>query len=396
MDPLQGIQTVANELMRHGQAAHDTLVDHLAKYPNLPFGIDDMMQGKLPTVAEFSAAAAVATRDAYSSIRMLVKSVPEDLQRDFKAVVALFSELVQDLHPINDQQVFRVTAGNVSRPFLEGMMAAERVKRFADENDLHTRLGTVTPNRAIYALRDPHMDGALISIQTAFTSGLPNNIGAIIAAKDKVTATPDTAAFYSVSNWERVGGMPIGKPFILEVAEKISRERPEINNFVTLSPMPGFRQWLGKADEATLVESGATRGMQHSLSEVRAAAFAAQSLDVLKQSPTYIDLQKLAAHYVTSGRMVNGSFEAADSVANFHPRNGARFERLLPGADDSAQGFQASFGFMANYQYRLADLETNAKAFRQGNMARSEAVQHILNDKAPTSPRSRGTGLAPA
>ena len=59
--------------------------------------------------------------------------------------------------------------------------------------------------------------------------------------------------------------------------------------------------------------------------------------------------------------------EPLDAVARFHLGNGARLERLNWLADLSERGLNHSAGVMANYEYRLSDVEENHEAFAREN-----------------------------
>ena len=66
-----------------------------------------------------------------------------------------------------------------------------------------------------------------------------------------------TAVFYSISNTQRgLGGISFGSFLIKQVVEELRRELPKLENFVTLSPVPGFMQWLKQAERC----SGLRRG----------------------------------------------------------------------------------------------------------------------------------------
>lgn len=50
---------------------------------------------------------------------------------------------------------------------------------------------------------------------------------------------------------------------------------------------------------------------------------------------------------------------AFNSVANFHLKNGAQIYRVNFKGDMSDNGWRSSYGFMVNYGYNLAELESN-------------------------------------
>ena len=41
-----------------------------------------------------------------------------------------------------------------------------------------------------------------------------------------------------------LSGIELGNSLILQVVNELKKEFPELNDFVTLSPIPGFRKWL--------------------------------------------------------------------------------------------------------------------------------------------------------
>src|SRR4029079_3733575 len=58
------------------------------------------------------------------------------------------------------------------------------------------------------------------------------------------------------------GGISFGSFLIKQVVEELRRELPKLDTFITLSPVPGFMQWVKQAedfrvtdDERTLLES---------------------------------------------------------------------------------------------------------------------------------------------
>jgi malonyl-CoA decarboxylase len=71
-------------------------------------------------------------------------------------------------------------------------------------------------------------------------------------------------------------------------------------------------------------------------------------------------------------------------VARFHLGNGASLERLNWMGDTSEQGMSRSAGIMANYVYRLGELERNhERYFREQLVAASSAVEKLARECAP-------------
>ena len=52
------------------------------------------------------------------------------------------------------------------------------------------------------------------------------------------------ANFYSISTQRGLSGVELGSFLIKRVVSELHEEFPNIKKFCTLSPIPGFRQWL--------------------------------------------------------------------------------------------------------------------------------------------------------
>jgi malonyl-CoA decarboxylase len=86
-----------------------------------------------------------------------------------------------------------------------------------------------------------------------------------------------------------------------------------------------------------------------------------QSVDAASASPAVRnELSSLCALYLLDAKRQK---EPLDPVARFHLANGARLERLNWMGDTSIAGLDRSLGLMANYVYRLADVEKNHEAY---------------------------------
>ena len=150
------------------------------------------------------------------------------------------------------------------------------------------------------------------------------------------------------------------------------RELPKLENFVTLSPVPGFMQWLKQATDVPVSdEERALLAISTSRTGSRTPELAAQLRAVL---------EPLAAYYFLKARTPKGRL--IDSVARFHLGNGARLERIDWLGDLSPKGLRESAGIMVNYLYRLDDIEKNHEAYaNQGEIAASSAVKKLLKNE---------------
>ena len=254
---------------------------------------------------------------------------------------------------------------------LEQIIRYEAVHEIHDWNDLRRRIDPV--DRRCYAFFHPALvDEPLIFVEVALTESIPGAIAPLLAADRRPVPVERarTAVFYSISNTQRgLGGISFGSFLIKQVAEELRRELPKLENFVTLSPVPGFMQWLKQANEVPV--SDEERVLLENLDKpdwFENAELGAQLRAVL---------EPLAAHYFLKARTSKGRL--IDSVARFHLGNGARLERINWLGDVSAKGLRESAGIMVNYLYRLEDIEKNHEAYaNQGEVIASSAVKKLL------------------
>jgi malonyl-CoA decarboxylase len=241
----------------------------------------------------------------------------------------------------------------------------EQIIRYEAVHEIH--------DRRCYAFFHPALvDEPLIFVEVALTESIPSAIAPLLA-KDRQPVPVErarTAVFYSISNTQRgLGGISFGSFLIKQVAEELQRELPKLENFVTLSPVPGFMPWLKQAADIPVSdEERALLGQLDDPAWIDNAELVAQLRSVL---------EPLAAHYFLKARTPKGRL--FDSVARFHLGNGARLERIDWLGDLSPKGLRESAGIMVNYLYRLDDIEKNHEAYvNQDEIVASSAVKKLL------------------
>lgn len=266
---------------------------------------------------------------------------------------------------------------------LEKLMRYEAVHEIGSWNDLKNR---VDADRHCYAFFHPNMeDEPLIFVEVALVKGMSDNVQSLLDPAGPVEDPDraDTAIFYSISNCQRgLDGVGFGGFLIKRVATDLAHDLPNLKTFATLSPLPDFRRWLDHHIER---RSRAVLG-DHDSSALIALARTSTGLDALRvllDRPGWHEddavatvlrpiLIHLAARYLLRSRRRGHAF---DRVAHFHLTNGARVERLNWLADTSERGFRQSAGIMANYRYRLADVERQHENYcSKGRAAASSAV----------------------
>ncbi len=330
---------------------------------------------------------------------------------------------------------------------LEKLIVYEAVHEITGWSDLRRRLA---PDRRCFAFFHPALPGEpLIFVEVALTEGLATAVQPLLARDDETGAATldaerraraeraDTAIFYSISNCQDgLRGVSFGNFLIKQVVEELKTELPQLRRFATLSPVPGFRRWMEQrladaasppaedlappapTDAAAPAEASpaavpparpalrpvpppvpppllrddeveALRGScEHAgdpLSLWRDALAAAPWLDDAGQGEAVRrPLLRLCAAYLTDSRDGRGP---ADPVARFHLGNGAQLERINWLGNVAPRGIGESYGLMVNYLYAPDRIEANHEGFVHGKVARSAAVDALLDPPRPNGAR---------
>lgn len=267
---------------------------------------------------------------------------------------------------------------------LDKIIRYEAVHEIHDWDDLRSRIDP--PDRRCYAFFHPALaNEPLIFVEVALTREIPDAIGPVLAGErvqlDAAQAT--AAAFYSISNCQRgLQGVSFGNFLIKQVVDELARDLPDVETFVTLSPVPGFTAWLRRLAENES-EGLPGREAQATIGRLEDEAWHGDPAAVAALQPV---LLRLAAHYLLVAKDPRG--EPVDPVARFHIGNGARLERLNWLGDDSRKGIAQGAGLMVNYRYDLKHLERNHEAYaNHGEIAAANAVTRLL--KAPSHSEAR-------
>jgi malonyl-CoA decarboxylase len=261
---------------------------------------------------------------------------------------------------------------------LERIIRYEAVHEIKNWDDLRNRLAS--PDRRCYGFFHPQLtDEPLIFVEVALTEQIPQAIAPLLALDRTPIRADDatTAVFYSISNTQRgLGGISFGNFLIKQVVEELKRELPNLDTFVTLSPVPDFARWL-KAERASEKSAVLTPAMNETLAALDQPGWHEEAETAESVRAVLIPL---AAHYFLKARDARGRL--VDSVARFHLGNGARLEQLDFLGDVSEKGMQQGFGLMVNYLYDLDEIESNHEAFvEKGTVAAAPAVKKLLKAK---------------
>jgi len=270
---------------------------------------------------------------------------------------------------------------------LEKLIVYEAVHEIRGWTDLKNRLEA---DRRCFAFFHPRMpDEPLIFVEVALTRGIADSIHPLLDESaplgDPMGA--DTAIFYSISNCQKgLAGISFGNFLIKRVVDSLAAELPRLKAFATLSPSPGFRNWLDELLAAG--ENGVLSVAEQRAIDALPNGSGASGLRQLLGSPGWHEsepimralrapLLRLCARFLMLEKTAAG--RARDPVAHFHLSNGARLERLNWAADLSPKGLQQSAGIMMNYLYRLSEIESNHEAYTaEGMIAASTAIRTLI------------------
>jgi malonyl-CoA decarboxylase len=262
---------------------------------------------------------------------------------------------------------------------LEKIIRYEAVHAIENWDDLRNRLAP--PDRRCYAFFHPQLvDEPLIFVEVALTKMIPDAIAPLLDLSRPVINAADatTAVFYSISNTQKgLGGISFGNFLIKQVVEELKQDLPNLQTFVTLSPVPGFAGWLARERQR---EGGIFDAAQQ------------ETLSLLDQGDWWEDkasadrlrevMLPAAAYYFLVARDSRG--RQIDPVARFHLGNGARLEQLNFAGDLSEKGLQQSHGLMVNYLYALDEIESNHEAFAEkGTVVAAPAIRKLAKSRAP-------------
>jgi malonyl-CoA decarboxylase len=153
------------------------------------------------------------------------------------------------------------------------------------------------------------------------------------------------------------------------VVQELQADFPSIKQFVTLSPIPGFKRWLDSdADAETGTDSA-------ELVELKTKM---RSLDIVAENVADHEeaIRKLVLNYLLLAK--KGKYPL-DPVARFHLGNGAQVHQIHASADLSDKGLAQSYGTMVNYLYDLRYIERNHEQYvTEGNIEFNDKLKASL------------------
>ena len=251
---------------------------------------------------------------------------------------------------------------------LDKIVEYEAVHEIRDWDDLRRRLDPA--DRRCYGFFHPSTgDEPLIFVEVALCKGVPRKIGPLLSVDtDNPVGGFDTAVFYSISNCQKgLTGVSFGNFLIKQVVQELHHELPDLDRFVTLSPMPGLAKWIDKAANENAEIAGVVE-------QLRSGEWQQDESTRAALEPT---LKSLSADYLHAKSSSSGG--PIDPVARFHLGNGACVHSLNWPADTSQNGIENSYSAMVNYLYEPDKIDDRHEKFvDEGKIALGEELQRSL------------------
>jgi len=281
-------------------------------------------------------------------------------------------------------EIRRISYGDSTPSMLMRIVQKEAVHPIRTSQELHDRLGK---GKRVFALFSPLLpDRPLVFCHVALTDEVPDTLEFAVACTQE--DDPKVATFYSITNGETgLVGLQLGSFLLKRTQVKLKVHFPSITGFVTLSPMPNFRQWAESYIMKTLDKNseffapgtsspnqasniGISSELVHLCQllgekDPKSESFLTKldtAIDTAMQSDTdscetRAVVERLLCRLANQYLLPGGDGELSKCrVARFHLGNGAEVYRINVRADLSERGMNQSFGFMVNYRYDISDV----------------------------------------
>lgn len=291
-------------------------------------------------------------------------------------------------------QLKRITFDDSSGDVLESIVRGETVVKVRSLSDLKKKLQN--NSRRVYGLFHYSNLNPLVFVSVAYTKELASSLSYI----DKLTGTdihPNCAIFYSINSpFSSLSGLDLAQRLIKSVSSDIIQNFPSIQIQSTLSPIPGFRNWVNTIIENKDSNFNIEFPDIHKRKIIEISnnfpticsplSSNCNNLDIMKWIYTVLTIEPinkenvnhwildddftklienplmwLCTHYLLVEK--NKSLLPLNDVARFHLRNGASLHRINWLANLSKSGLESSFGMMVNYLYEPDKMEERSTIF---------------------------------
>ncbi|XP_052240597.1 malonyl-CoA decarboxylase, mitochondrial-like [Dreissena polymorpha] len=346
--------------------------------------------------------------DMRADILNMLSTTSSDLDRaHLEALQSCLRELLSLWFTMGFLQLERAT-WHSSCDMLQKISEYEVVHPVRHWADMKRRVG---PYRRCYVFTHNSMPREpIVVLHCALTKDIASSIHSILdmrgySEKTEMDLTPPmeevekaehitTAMFYSVTSTQKgLQGVDLGNYLIKRAAVELQKEWPQITQFSSISPIPGFRDWLtgeinrqcGALKDCSLKEEQYLITQNEISSLCTTDSIKPEALMALERLKDHVInvtwtrdqdivtavkpiLMRLCARYLYREKRRG---YALNTVANFHLQNGAVLWRLNWAADNSSRGLSSSCGLMVNYRYFLQDTVTYSQEYIEHKQIRA-------------------------
>jgi len=309
-------------------------------------------------------------------MRAEIISLGSESDKDLRKVERDIKHLLTSWFDVGFLKLKQITWDS-SASLLEKLIEYEAVHEIASWEDLKNRLAE---DRRLFAFFHPNMPNEpLIFVNVALLKGLATNIQQLLDAEAPIANNreADTAIFYSISNAQTgLVGIGFGNFLIKRVVSEVKKELPQLKQFATLSPIPGFKSWLDK-QLANPPPEFLPLAIDPDLQAILKSPDWHQNEKLYKSIEPI--MKRLCAIYLT--RQHASKTRLLDPVAHFHISNGAIIKQLNWLGNTSNAGLSQSYGMMTNYLYELNDIDQNSEHyFITHEAAISKEIKQLLDN----------------
>uniref|UniRef100_A0A0N5C1L7 Malonyl-CoA decarboxylase n=1 Tax=Strongyloides papillosus TaxID=174720 RepID=A0A0N5C1L7_STREA len=329
-----------------------------------------------------------------NDINRMIKIMSKQSGGDLSNLVRLDSFLKEKLiniFSLSNLSLQRVT-WNSPASLLQKISSNEAVHPIKGLLDIERR---VSSNRRCYIFSHSAMPNEpLIVVYVALMKKIANNIQEIVNGiedyNDKNENDKRTAIYYSISSLQPgLKGIDLGNLLIKSVVKELEKELPNIVEHCTLSPIPGFRNWLLRSihgnsnfelfdDKAykILQEIGFDLSDMENVKKVIHEEIESDSIERYEKLKKFF--MYACVKYLYYGKELKNNF-ALNPVAHFHLSNGAKIYRINWKGNTSGRGIQQSLGMMVNYFYDTSKVhQTSSKYLNEKEILISDDIKKLL------------------
>ena len=322
---------------------------------------------------------------------LLAVKIPDNLKMLNQRIKREFNPQKLDFIQIKSEACSRDLANN--------LINQESVHKIDNHEELMNRLNE-KKSRLCYVLNHPScIDDPVAFVYLALIDEIPQTIHSIIQAGStsaKATnpelSVKKIASYYSITSPKKgLAGIDLGSFLIKRVLQELRKTKPFIEFYCTISPIPGFKNWLDsrlacrQQDLLNEKEIDSIRNLQGNLSKYSNQNILDVFQQFLEKEELFSDslisktigpiLLRLCYSYLVNEKRRKMAF---DKVANFHLRNGASvYNQLRWKADLSLNGYTNSYGIMVNYIYFIDDIEINSNRYVKKGFVKTTSIEEL-------------------